>query len=82
MVIERGKVRLSDRIVFGLIAVAILSPANKDQATSRLDGYYLTFGDSPNLLINEWWGRATDFPEILARDSIPVVELDFGSWMT
>jgi hypothetical protein len=28
MLIERGKVRLSDRVIFGLLAVAVLSPVN------------------------------------------------------
>jgi hypothetical protein len=31
MLIEKGKVSLSDRVVFGLLAVAVLSPANTDQ---------------------------------------------------
>jgi len=82
MRVEQGKVRLSDRIIFGLLAVAVLSPANKDQVTSALDGYHLTFGDSTTLIINEWWGRASDFPTIAAQDPTPLVELDFGDWIS
>lgn len=79
MQVERGKVRLSDRIIFGLLAVAILSPANRDQRVPA--GYYLTFGESTRLEINDWWGRAADFPAIAARDPVPQVTLDFTNWM-
>jgi hypothetical protein len=78
MEVERGKVRLSDRTIFGLIAVAVFSPANKDQSVP--DGYHLTFGDTGKLLINDWWGRASDFPAIAAKDPLPNVKLDFSNW--
>jgi hypothetical protein len=78
MLVERGKVRLSDRVIFGLLAVAVLSPANRDQAINELDGYFLTFGESAKLVINEWWGRADDFP--VAQDPTPQLKLDFGNW--
>lgn len=77
--IEKGKVRLSDRIIFGLIAVAALSPVNNDQVVP--DGYYLTFGGSPKIFINDWWGRANDFLSILAQEPLPKVKFDFGDWM-
>ena len=79
MQIEQGRVRLSDRIIFGLLAVAVLSPANKDQVVP--EGYYLTFGESVKLVINEWWGRASDFPAIAAQDPTPQVKLDFRNMM-
>ncbi len=79
MEIERGKVRLSDRIIFGLLAVAVLSLVNKDQSVPN--GYYLSIGESPKLNINDWWGRACDFSLISAQDPIPMVKLDFGDWM-
>jgi hypothetical protein len=78
--VVKGAIRLSDRIIFGLIAVAVFSPVNKGQAVP--DGYYLTFGVSEKLIINEWWGRAADFPAMAARDPMPLVKLDFGDWMT
>lgn len=77
--IQRGSIRLSDRIIFGLIAVAVLSPANKDQHVP--DGYYLTFGATEKLIINDWWGRAVDFPAVAATDPVPSVKLDFAEWM-
>ena len=79
MEFELDKVRLSDRVMFGLLAVAVLSPANKDQSIP--DSYYLAFGESAKLVINEWWGRANDFPAIAAQDPTPHVKLDFGDWM-
>ncbi len=77
--VVRGAIRLSDRIIFGLIAVAVLSPVNKGQVVP--DGCYLTFGASAKLMINEWWGRAADFPAVTAREPMPLVTLDFSKWM-
>jgi hypothetical protein len=74
-----GAIQLSDRIIFGLTAVAVLSPANKGQHVP--DGYCLTFGAKEKLIINEWWGRAADFPAITAREPMPNVTLDFKEWM-
>lgn len=77
---QRGAIQLSDRIIFGLIAVAVMCPANKDQSVP--DRYYLTFGRSAKkLMINEWWGRAADFPAIAAKEPMPSVTLDFSDWM-
>lgn len=78
--VTKGAIRLSDRIIFGLIAVAMVSPVNVDQTVP--DGYYLTFGDSEKMLINEWWGREADFLAVVEKDPIPLVKLDFGDWMT
>ena len=78
--VVKGAIRLSDRIIFGLIAVAVLSPVNKCEVIS--DGYFLTFGPSEKLIINEWWGRSADFPAVAVRDPMPLVKLDFGDWMT
>jgi len=77
--IEKGKIRLSDRTIFGLIAVAVLCPVNVGQSVP--DGYHLTFGATHKLMINDWWGRAAEFPAIAATDPVPSVTLDFGEWM-
>ena len=77
--VVRGTIRLSDRIIFGVIAVPVLSPANKDQHVPN--GYYLTFWAEEKLIINEWWGRATDFPAIAAPEPVPSITLDFNEWM-
>ena len=83
MEIEKGKVRLSDRIIFGLIAVAVFCPVNKDLATPKLDGYFLVIGNSPKLIINDWWGKAEKFTsEILPNNLTPLVTLDFHNMMT
>jgi hypothetical protein len=78
MRIEKGKVQLSDRVIFGLLAVAIMSPVNADQVVPN--GYHLTFAHL-TLPINDWWGRAADFPSIAAQELLPQVTLDFGDWM-
>jgi hypothetical protein len=76
--VRAGKVQLSDRIIFGLLAVAVLSPANADQRVP--DGYHLKFANT-TLMINEWWGRASDIPAVLATEVLPLVKLNFGNWM-
>lgn len=79
MEIQRGKVRLSDRIIFGLLAVAVLSPANRGQTAPK--DYWLSYGQRV-MPINEWWGRADDFPAILAAEpSPPTVTMDFSRWI-
>ena len=78
MFVEKGKVRLSDRVIFGLLAVAVLSPVNADQTVPT--GYHLNFG-SEKLPISDWWGRAADFASIVAGVRLPNVTLNFGDWM-
>lgn len=78
MEIEKGKVRLSDRIIFGLLAVVVFSPANKNLAVPELDGFFLTFGNSRKLMINDWWGQSEKFIlDIIPNDPLPLVTLDF-----
>jgi hypothetical protein len=73
MAVERGKARLSDRVIFGLLAVAILAPVNQDQTVPS--GYFLTFADK-KLEINEWWGRGEDFLRIVSSVTLPNVTLN------
>ncbi|KAB2883977.1 MAG: hypothetical protein F9K34_10275 [Albidovulum sp.] len=74
-----GTVQLSDRIIFGLLAVAVFSPVNRNQTIPS--SYYLTYGTVAEMPISEWWGRAHDFPQIAALDPIPSVRLDFMEWI-
>ena len=69
------RVRLSGRIIFGLLAVAVLSWANTGQEVP--DGYHLTFGRAARLVIRDWWGRAAGFPAIAALEPVRLVALDF-----
>ncbi|MGK3128499.1 hypothetical protein ACCW76_04795 [Pantoea sp. C8B4] len=72
-----GKVRLSDRIIFGLLAVAVLSAVNIGQKVP--DGYYLTLG-SEILNINDWWGRSDDFMRLVEKQNLISVKLDLEDW--
>ena len=75
-----GRVRISDRTIFGLLAVAVLSPVNTGQRVP--DGYHFTFDRRPaRLEINDWWGRAADFPAVTAMEPMPRVTMDFGDMM-
>jgi hypothetical protein len=75
-----GRVRLSDRVIFGLLAVVVLSAVNVGQAVP--DGYHLTFGSRPlRLDIKDWRGHAADFPAVAATEPMPRVRLDFAGMM-
>ena len=79
-IFERGKFRLSDRIIFGLLATVVFSPTN---ANLRAEGsYFLTFGGGERMMINDWWGRVDDFLMVAATDPVPLVRMDFTDWMT
>lgn len=75
-------IHMSDRIIFALISIAILLPINKGMITPKLDGYYLFFGNSHELFINDWWGRKNDFLEFIAKEPMPLVKLDFSNIKT
>jgi hypothetical protein len=45
------------------------------------DGYFLVFGASHKLLINEWWGREADLLTLVSSVPLPNVKMDFGDWM-
>lgn len=75
--VERGKIQMSDRVIFGLLGVAVFSPANIGQSVP--EGYHLKFAGTV-LPINEWWGRTTDFLELAALEVMPSVIIDFKHW--
>jgi hypothetical protein len=79
MYAESGRVRLSDRTIFGLLAVVVASPVNIGQRVPG--GYHLTFNGQHHLMINEWWGRTDDMLELLATVKLPSVHLNFTDWM-
>lgn len=78
--IENGTIQLSDRVIFGLLFVAVLEPANSGQRVP--DSYFLFYGRGHKLVINAWWGRAADFRQLLAENPLPKVTMDFTDWMT
>ncbi len=64
---EGKTVQLSDRVIFGLLAVAVLAPENRGQRT--LDEDCLIYGRQQlHMRINEWWGHAASFHTVLATD--------------
>lgn len=80
LIFDSGAVRFSDRMIFALLAVAVLSPFNRDQSVPT--GYYLAYGSAATRLeINDWWGRAADFGSILALEPTISVDLDFSGPM-
>ena len=79
MQIERGKIKLSDRVIFALLGVAVFAPENVGEATPP--GYYLTLGSTHKFVINEWWGRRSEFEQIANQIEMPSVIVDFTNWM-
>ncbi len=78
--IQRGRIQLSDRMIFGLLAVAVFAPENVGQVATP--GYNLTLGSENTFIINEWWGRRAEFELIASALKLPFVKVDFGEWMT
>jgi hypothetical protein len=77
-------VSLSDRSIYGLAAVALLSPVNVGQVLQG--SLHLTWnstsGDIAVRMDNGWWGRAADFAVITAMDRNRIsVALDFSNVM-
>ncbi|MDM8193504.1 hypothetical protein EVS84_10115 [Pseudomonas koreensis] len=60
--IPGGKVRLSDRAIFALLAVVVYAPVNK--ACQAKDGYYLTYYNN-KMIINESWGRMSELKSLI-----------------
>jgi hypothetical protein len=54
--LEPGKVRLSDRIIFGLLAVVVGDAHNVDEDAQ--DGHFLTYNGGPNLSSTSGGGSA------------------------
>ncbi len=79
LVASVGTVRISDRTIFGLLAIAVLSPKNVGLKVP--DGYHLTLGGE-KLMINEWWGRTPDFMKLVAKHNLISVKLDMEAWFT
>lgn len=70
-------VRLSDRVIFGLLAVAVSHPINADVTTGDIG--YLTFGGRVRFEIANVWGRRSFFEAVVADDPVPSVLLDFSN---
>jgi len=77
--VTEGTVKLSDRMIFGLLAVAVGNP--KNAAETAPDGYFLTFNGNQTLPVNDWWGRRNDMLALFAAVPMPQVNLDFGDWI-
>ena len=76
--VQRGRIQLSDRIIFALLGVAVFSPVNVGQRVP--DGYILTF--AANVMpINEWWGRGAEARALISTVEMPCVKMDFSDWM-
>lgn len=76
-------VRLSDRIIFGMAAVALLSPTNIGEDLG--DVYVMYKSSSSGITVqldNGWWGRAADLTAITAMDRKRVsMTLNFNNIM-
>ena len=71
--IRKGAIALSENTIWGLLAIVMFAPVNKDLHDPLLDTYYLTLGGKP-YYINDWWGRKNEMP----IPPEPRVVLDFS----
>jgi hypothetical protein len=77
-------VHLSDRILYGMAAVALLAPVNVGQVLQG--SIHLTWSsiasDIRVRLDNGWWGRAAEFAAITAMDRNRIsVTIDFSNYL-
>ncbi|MGC0890216.1 hypothetical protein [Pantoea agglomerans] len=77
LIAQPGSVRISDRVIFGLLAIAVLSPANKDLMIQC--DHWLSLGEN-KFVINEWWGRKDDFLKITDLCDEQRLSFDFSNW--
>lgn len=77
--IEKGRIQLSDRIIFGLLAVAVMDPKNMGQQAP--DGYHFALAGK-TYEINDWWGKRAEFEKACERINSAQIIMDFGDWMT
>jgi hypothetical protein len=68
-----GELHMPDRVIWALLAVAVLSYVSKGQATTGT--YYLSLGDE-KFPLKEWWGREDDFRPIAAKYNKTRVKFD------
>lgn len=72
-----GRVQISDRVIFGLLAIAVLASVNHNLNTK--DGYWLSLNHQ-QFIINEWWGKRDEFLVIAAPHDTQRVNVDLGNW--
>ena len=78
-VIEPGTVKLSDCMIFALLAIAVTSPANAGLRVPD-DNYFLSYRDQ-RYRINNWWGRREEFISILQAQQMPSVHMELSPFM-
>ncbi|WP_439868889.1 hypothetical protein [Pseudomonas syringae] len=76
--IEKGSVRLSDNVIFGLLAVAISSPLNLGQVSA--EGCNLTYRGI-RFMVNDLWGKHDELLATLSQFDLPVIHIDFAHMM-
>lgn len=72
-----GRVQISDRVIFGLLAIAVLSPKNHDLNTK--EGHWLSLNHT-KFIINDWWGKRDEFLVVAAPHDTNRVKFDLSNW--
>jgi len=73
--IEPGKVRLSDCMIFALLAIAVTCPVNENLHAP--DTNFLSF-NGVEFLINDLWGRREYFVSAIQTLNMPSITLNLG----
>ena len=79
--LAKDEIRMPDRIIWALLAVAVFCKANADVRTS--EDHFLSWGSerlglgTHKFTTREWWGREEEFREfILPRNNMPRVKME------
>jgi hypothetical protein len=71
--LAHGELHMPDRVIWGLLAVAVFSRVNGGETSTG--SYYLSLGDD-QFPISKWWGREDDFRPVAERYNQTRVKLD------
>lgn len=69
----KGELHMPDRVVWALLAVAVLAKVNRGERSTG--SYYLSLG-TEQFQVCDWWGREDDFRPVADRYNTTRVKLD------
>jgi hypothetical protein len=75
--LAESELRMPDRVVWALLAVAVLAEVNRGEKS--IGSYYLSLG-TEHFPICDWWGREEDFRPVANRYNKIRVKLEGLAW--
>lgn len=78
MIAMRGKLAISDRMIYALLGIAVFNPINIGQIVPP--GYSLLIGSLHHFDIGRWWGQRDLVSKICTIESPSTLRIDFNEW--